>query len=602
MKNFNDLIVQNQSRNPTSQKRISSHIGFDTETLNGKLKLICYNNPDGTLKNHLFIDDNTNDTDVINQILKFLTKTEIRKSQKWFYNIDYDFRALLRWLPEKNIRELYDDGKTKYNVYTITHLPKKFFRISYNKNAVTFYDIMQFYPGGLDTNGLKYLKEQKDDKINSQILGISQKYWNENHNDIIKYCFQDCKITAGLGNLLYTDLWNEIQFNPKKPYSSGSIAQEFFINNSYIPIIKNIPESVLRFHQNNFRGGRVEILKRGHFTNLKSYDLKSAYPAQMINLLNYSEGNWYKTTEYDENITGIYEITYNCYHNKIGFFAQTYDGKTIYPIGENLKTSVNEKELLLLDEYPNEVEYTINAGYQFIPFNEIYPYRDLVMQLFNEKETTDDANKRMIYKLFINSIYGKTAQAIYDKKEHKFKTGKLYNPIYSNRITSLTRLEVLKESLKNPNDVVGFSTDAILTTTDNFKNIGNYIGNFTHEYTANDSCVLMSGVRYTDDKQKIRGFGKKLQIEKKDSAKKYNLKDVLIQNPKKSKIPVYVNKPVTIFQGLNYHNYTKDDINVFMLSEKILDINGDNRRIWKNDFSNCADALNRNIESAPIYI
>jgi len=124
-----------------------------------------------------------------------------------------------------------------------------------------YYDIMQFYMGGLDKNGLKYLNMQKDDKIDSSVLGVSKKYWNDNLKDIIKYCFQDCLITAGLANLFYNDLWEKISYNPKKPYSAGSVSQEFFINNSYIPIIKNIPEPVLKLHQDNYRGGRIEILK-----------------------------------------------------------------------------------------------------------------------------------------------------------------------------------------------------------------------------------------------------------------------------------------------------------------------------------------------------
>ena len=113
----------------------------------------------------------------------------------------------------------------------------------------------------------------------------------------------------------------------------------------------------------------------------------------------------------------------------------------------------------------------------------------------------------------------------------------------------------------------------------------------------------MSGVRYTDETQKVRGFGNKLKTDKtlKDNTI-YTLKQILEKNPNKDKIKIYIDKPVTIFQGLKYHKYTKNDINVFMISEKILDINGDNRRIWHDEFLNCADCLNRNIASSPIMI
>jgi len=89
----------------------------------------------------------------------------------------------------------------------------------------------------------------------------------------------------------------------------------------------------------------------------------------MINLLDYSNGIWHKTTEYDDNYHGIYEIEYAWYNDNIGIFPQTFNGKTIYPIGEKLKTVVNEKELKFLDENTGFCEYEILSGYQFTPFN-----------------------------------------------------------------------------------------------------------------------------------------------------------------------------------------------------------------------------------------
>ena len=604
MKAYSDLKIQTQPRTKTTQTRIENHLGIDTETLAGKLHLICYSDKNLSFKNSLYLDVNEtkNEEENLLLILKFLTKKELLKYQKWFYNVDYDFRAIIRWLPEENLSELYEDNKTHYNTYTISYLPKKFFKIAVNKMSFIYYDIMQFYSGGLDKNGLKYLNMQKDEKIDSSILGTNKKYWIDNLNDVIKYCFQDCLITVGLADLFYNDLWEKISFSPKKPYSAGSISQEFFINNSYIPIIKNIPEPVLKLHQDNYRGGRIEILKRGYFDNLNSYDIKSAYPAQMINLLDYSNGIWHNTTEYDEKYHGIYEIDYSWYNDNIGVFPQTFSEKTIYPIGEKLRTVVNEKELKFLDENTSFCEYEILSGYQFTPFNVSYPYRDMILKLFEKKEGAIDDNERLIYKLFINSIYGKTAQAIYDKKDKLFHTGRLYNPVYSNRITSLTRLELLKEAINISGDVIGFSTDSIQTTS-KIKNVGGKIGDFTHEYNSSDSCILMSGVRYTDETQKVRGFGNKLKTDKtlKDNTI-YTLKQILEKNPNKDKIKIYIDKPVTIFQGLKYHKYTKNDINVFMISEKILDINGDNRRIWHDEFLNCADCLNRNIASSPIMI
>ena len=211
----------------------------------------------------------------------------------------------------------------------------------------------------------------------------------------------------------------------------------------------------------------------------------------------------------------------------------------------------------------------------------------------------------MIYKLFINSIYGKTAEAIFNKQSGKYETGRLYNPLYANRITSLTRLKLMEASYNIASSVVGFSTDSILTEKPiSNKFISNSLGNFTHEYTAFDSVVLMSGIRYIQTidekknelkiKQKLRGFTNDIE--------KMNLKELLEANKNESIIDTYIDKPLTLFQSLAYNDLSKEDINIFKPTLKKLDINGDLRRLWKDNFINAEDCLNRNISSNPLPI
>lgn len=609
MKNFSDLLIRQQTRHKTKQKRLSVHIGYDTETLNGYCRLICDSNG-----NYLYIGAETYQSDekILSDILNFLMKNAGRSALRWFYNINYDFRAIVKYLTSDKLIELYNNNETRFKDFKISYLPSKFFRISKNNHSVTFYDIAHFFAGGLNPNAEKYLGTGKIKEVDRSLLGTSKDYWNDNKYQIIEYCIRDCELTAKLADLFYLNLWNEIKFNPKNPYSAGSISQEFFINNSaFIPIIDGIPEKILQLHQNYYRGGRIEIMKKGFFKSLDSYDLKSAYPSVMIDLLDYTNGKWIKSNEFDDKIHGIYRIKYNWLNSDIGVFPQTVDNLTIYPniINGMTETVINEQELIFLDNHANDCDYEIIEGYQFIPYTEQYPYRDCLLQLFEQKEIAEEEkndNKRMVYKLFINSIYGKTAEAIYNKSSGKYETGRLYNPIYANRITSLTRLKLLEASYNISNYVVGFSTDSILTEKPiSNRFIENKLGKFTHEYTAFDSIVLMSGIRYIQTKnnkkqgeieikQKLRGFA--------DDIEKMNLKELLEQNRNKAVIETYINKPLTLFQSLAYNDLTKNDINVFVPSLKKLDINGDLRRLWNDNFTNAEDCLNRNISSHPIPI
>ena len=594
MKQFSKINIQKQTRRKIPQNRYNTHYGLDTETLNGKLYLLTYSGENKTGYLYNPIDNKQSD---IENILQFLTEKKFRNSLNWFYNLDYDVRAILKHIPENNISELYHNKQTKIGDYTLMFLSKKFFTIRKNKQTYNYYDVSQFFPGSLDNASEIYLNNKKISTINPITLGSSIKYWKDNLSEIIKYCIQDSFLTGQLGKLFYTNLWNTLKFNPQKPYSAGSISQEFFINNSnYIPTTYNIPPHILEIHQNNYRGGRIEILKRGFFNNLQSYDLKSAYPSEMINLYDYSAGNWIKSTNFDEKYHGIYKVKFNWFHENIGFMAFNSDYKTIYPNTENCVSWMNEKELCILNNNPKYTDYEIIKGFTFHPYHETFPYRDLILKLFNLKESANNPNERMIYKLYINSIYGKTAQAIYDKKTKMFNTGKLYNPIYANRITTNTRVSLLKEALKISKKIAGFSTDSIQTTGTKIKT-GKKLGDFTHEYTARESVILMAGIRYTDKLQKLRGFTKK-----DETGKELILRDILKEHPNKTHIPLKISKPITIFQGLNYKKYTVEDINIFKTEERILNINGDSRRIWFDDFINADDIYNKIIDSTPIFI
>ena len=602
MKDFAKMNIKPQGRGRTFQKERPLHIGFDTETLHGKMRLIALSNPTSTGrygKDYLYLDVNDNEEGGAEKILSFLCQPRLVSSVNWFYNLDYDFRAILRWFPRRYIEELYDEGETVYSGFKVKYLARKFFSVTKfgadvkNNRAVTFYDVMQFYPGGLDVNAQKYLGIGKLKNVDSAILGSRKKYWLDHLPEVITYCIRDSALAAALGQLLYAKLWSSLKFNPAKPFSCGSISQEYFINNSpFIPTIKDIPQEILAVHQNNYRGGRIEIMKRGFFEGVNSYDLKSAYPAEMVNLMDYSAGTWVRSTDFDEDVHGMYKVEYSWIHPTLGFVAVTMPNirgveSTLYPVTNMVEGWMNEQELRVLSDHPQFGEFKILEGWSFHPYREMYPYRSLIEKLFELKEGADDKTERMLYKLFINSIYGKTAQAIYDRKMGKFATGKLYNPVYSCRITANTRIKLLEAGLGLGGDVIGFATDAVLTTGTHVKT-GSGLGDFELEYCAKEGVVLMAGVRYMDDSQKVRGFGGG-----------FNLKDSLLANPTLRVIPVRTSAPITLFQGLNYNKFNEDDINVFNPVLKELDINGDYRRIWADDFVNCQDVLSRNISSAP---
>lgn len=600
VKLYSQLAVTNQSRGRAKAvKPFTRFLGCDTETFEGKAYLICMCDEDGISQTLKIPFDSEEGLELI---LAFLVsgerQREVNKAMRTFYNLNYDVRAILRWFPVSNVDELYRTGKTNINGYKITFLSKKFFRISRPNQdySVTYFDIAQFYGRSLDFNAKKYLNDEKVSTIDSSVLGSSITYWYDNYETIVEYCIHDCYLTAKLTELFFKKLETSMNFVTKKPYSTGSISQEYFLQRCYIPTVQNIPTEVLALHQDGYRGGRIELLKKGYFESVNAYDIKSAYPAHMRNLIDYSQGNWYQVAERDSRSdVGIYRIRLSWYHEYVAPFPVITEYGSVYPNGE-YEVIANEKELDFLDKYSEFNEYEILDGWEFNSYRNEYPYRAEIDRLFTLKETTKDDTERLLYKLFINSIYGKTAQAI-DRREKgsgeelKYTPGKLWNPLYCCRITALTRLQLLDTAMPIIEDVIGFATDSIHTTGSISVPSSPQMGDFTVEEEDVEGIFLMAGIRWMNDKSKMRGFSDKL-----------DLKEILMSHPDKSILPIDLTRPVTVYEALRFKDVSFEDMNIFKTEARELNINGDVRRTWKGRFENSMEMMKRYIGSAPILL
>ena len=162
---------------------------FDTETIDGYVKLIACN--DG--KYLLFDKIKENN---VEKILKFMTRKEYYSSLNFFYYIDYDVAAIIKYLPEKNIKELLTTARTTYKDFHLSYIPHKVFTIKRFKKFWRFYDLWQYYKTSLDNAAKTYLNSEGKDPIDRERLSYDLSYWKKNLKAIIDYCIKDCKLTA----------------------------------------------------------------------------------------------------------------------------------------------------------------------------------------------------------------------------------------------------------------------------------------------------------------------------------------------------------------------------------------------------------------------
>ena len=156
-------LAENRSRKIRTDDKDRQIFAFDTETIDGYCKLIACS--DSSFK---FVNS-------LDEILVFLTKVKYSQSVNFFWNIDYDFFAIIKYLPPELLRLFYQFKFIRYGDYEIKWIPKKAFEIKKNKRTYRFFDLWQFYRMSLNKASQKYLN---DSKIEIDIENVEDYFQN----------------------------------------------------------------------------------------------------------------------------------------------------------------------------------------------------------------------------------------------------------------------------------------------------------------------------------------------------------------------------------------------------------------------------------------
>ena len=318
----------------------------------------------------------------------------------------------------------------------------------------------------------------------------------------------------------------------------------------------------------------------------------------MTTLLDYSKGKWIKTKSVSKDAhTGFYLCKIESMEPQFTPFVMKISMLNIYPNGK-MKIFLTKQEIEFIKSRFENVTIIVEKGYEFFPKELKYPFKDEMEHLYAWKEKETDENIKWCVKIFMNSLYGKTIQVSGDNQ-----TGKLFNPIYAALITSGARIKLLETGVQNPESIIMFSTDAIHSTeklkTPSHPSMGDFALDFTGE-----GVYIMSDVYnlWTDKKakNKLRGFS--LAMTKDIDSDTVMLKDILA-TMQGTKYSYTTKRPYHLGECL-IHNKTRriEDLNVFAEVKKNLDINGDKKRIWLNDFKSGKHCLKTQIDSFPILI
>jgi hypothetical protein len=544
--------------------------------------------------------------DDFEQIMQFLTKERFRNNFNWFWNIKFDFESIIKYLDKEELIELYTTHKlTRYN-YTIKYIDRKFFSITaYNGSRFYFFDMFSFIESSLNNAAKNYLNEQKlSDIVDSSKLNTDLKYWDKNRENIIKYCIKDAELTKRIADYFWNMVYENMEYYPKRPFSKGKIAEEYFLAKCYIPTINDIPREPLKLAWNSYHGGRFELIQKGYFEKCYTYDIKSAYPSIIAELIDYSKGKWVKCQNGQINkdaYSGYYDCKIECYELIFSPFTKKISELSVYPNGK-FKQTLSKHEIEFIRNNFDNIEIKILSGYEFFPTEIWQPFREEIQKLYDWKEREKDANIKYAVKIFMNAFYGKTIQ----KSGSLNLTGKVFNPIWGAEITSKTRLKLFEMMLQKPEDIIGTSTDSVHSTAPLTIPKTPKLGDFALDFYG-QGVYIMSDVYYLwneetkKSKDKIRGFA--LSKTKDTEDIKMPLTKIL-QTMKNEEIYKYETiRPYHLGECiLHTKTRTINDLNIFDKVEKSIKINGDKKRVWDSKFKDGLDCLKRSIQSMPLVV
>lgn len=582
---------------PSSMQQKPYFIAIDTETYASNGNLICLCNSENNKVLRGYPDKLPSIVEVFNYL-----RNCINYKNTYFlaYNLKFDASVILKCMDKDILEKFYygiDDQKfiIKHEGIEITYLHKKCLTMKKGSHTVKIYDALQYFIGAgeggksnLDSVAKAYLGDQKEytGKYQNKSFPDTLDKEPEELKQVIEYCIKDCILTKKLMDIWIDSFYKNFGFYPTAYYSAGYISSQYLKTQLYdFTCFRKVPFTVQNLAYNSYFGGRFEITQRGRLKNIYHYDINSAYPYAMSKLPDFNNGKWRKIdsieeySKYSKNV-GFYKVKVDVQEKDLSpFMFRNIYGQIIAPRGE-FTTTITSFELEKAIKY-YDFKLKRISGFTFIPTkNNKSEFNKLVEGMYKARLKQTNQGQKYVYKVLINSLYGKFAQA-------KPKPKNLFNPVMCSAITGFCRGMLLDSAKDNKSDIVMFATDGVFSTkklnlnTPKEKILGAWEGSFHPDF-----ILIMAGIYSfnSSENKKMnthsRGFGLRVFDEKRKEFH-FDLEDYKLKlKDKKYVYELYNMRPVAISQAVIQKAYSKNDISKMHYVEKNIDINGDRKRLW----------------------
>lgn len=355
----------------------------------------------------------------------------------WACNLEYDIINLYDkvWIPK---------------MVTLQYNSSGLMRAFATESKISFFCTLKHWP---------YSVKKMGDYIG--LPKLAQKF------DDIKYCQRDSEIVWKFVDQMLDryDMLN-LSLRATAPAMAIQLFKKFY---SYDYDL--LPEHLIKLFRKSYYGGRTEVYQMGEVRGkINVYDVNSLYPSVMTGFDFPQLTSWYNTWTPDYDKEGILEGWVYVPETFFPCLPVREKGEIVFPWGF-LFGSWTYPEIRQLLKDGGQV----TGVKQAIEFREKeQPFNDYVNFCYDWRKRARDELDKIFWKLFLNSLYGKFAQArgittiFYNRKTGKSdekelsSEAKTSNVIWSSYITSYARLRLLG-FLRSCSTVYYTDTDSLFT-------------------------------------------------------------------------------------------------------------------------------------------
>lgn len=429
----------------------------------------------------------------------------------WGFAFSYDINMLLGSVPISELTRLAKTGRVFYGDWRIAHIPGKTLTITHRptKRTVTVWDMYPWIQSSFVAMLEKF--ELTDAKTIARIKLMKDKreeFANLSMAKIRGYCLEECSLLSKAVRMLL-DLILASGYKCNTFYSPGSLAAAAMGAHNILAYRSEITDAnLLEAINEAYFGGRSEVSIVGPVVGpLFEYDIHSAYPFAATLLPCFAHGSWEKYRPGD-SITDwtLVNVQWQTKQKAIWgpFPVRPPVGSLRFPTVGN--AWIWGKEARIGSQLCKE--FNILDGWHFIPGCNHKPFLFL-SEIYERRRTLIDQESALeyVYKLILNSTYGKLAQKIIrEDQPPKWR----YLP-WAGLITSITRSMLLEQIIAiGQNNIILCATDCVITRKELKVELSDSLGAWEkHDYA--DMFIAGPGFyyagNYIDKEPKIRNRG-----------------------------------------------------------------------------------------------